>query len=294
MAEEEDLELLLEELQLDYDEKCDEVSDLQRELRATNIEVQQLQARLKAAMGAGASPNSAVSLPSATCQQETRVSELNTLLLWLANHVDLTRTETFDVGFKFSVGGRAVTLQRISQWPLSVNDLRLSVPDARQREMQVLLAAVRSAGVVPPSALARFATNWELVRGEIGVFIETSEVHPALLLKHRDGQQSMLVACWPTQEKLRTFYDEHGPDPEGVLRIGDRVEAEYEGRWYPGYVHFVDMYGKAGIQCDEDPKGVFTITPFCCVRKIESEPSEEATAGAAESWSTTASEKADL
>lgn len=288
---EEELELLLEELQSDYAEKCDEVVDLQRDLRAANIEVQQLQARLHAAVRSGpplggGGPVGTVNMPGATLspgddggdwqsQQELRASELSTLIVWLAAHVDLSRKETYEVGFKLSVGGRSVTLQRIAQWPLAPaagTELRFTVPVQRHREMQVLLAAVRSAGVVPPSALARFATTWELVSGEVATYVEAPSATPALLLVHRDGQQSMLVCSWPTQEKLRAFY-EHHPCP--MPRVGDRVEAEYEGQWYPGYVHFVDVFGKAGVQCDVDPKGVYTLTPFSRVNRLVEGEAEE-------------------
>lgn len=270
-----------EELQLDYEEKCNEVVELRAELRAAKIESQQLRLRLQAAVAKGGGAQggggaAAVGMPAAMpgmAPQPLPGQELRPTISWLAEHVDLNRPlELLDVGFEVPIGGRTVHLQRVAQWPLalpapSTTRLRLSVPMEEQEAVAAFLAAVKARGNTPePEALAAFAAHWELVPGDL-----TTATHahpePAVLLAHRHRVYGILVATWPTREALDAFHALHSTNGEAP-RVGDRVEVEYEGDWYAGVLHAVDAAGKASVKCDVDEEGVFTIAPLHRVKPI--------------------------
>mmetsp|Transcript_50333 Transcript_50333/g.157574 ORF Transcript_50333/g.157574 Transcript_50333/m.157574 type:complete len:317 (+) Transcript_50333:1-951(+) len=262
-----------EELAFEYDELCNEVVELTSELRASALEAQQMRMRLKAAlqkMGGDARLGPAM-LPgtSAVQVQDQRLEDMNSLLRWLAEHVDLGRREILDVGFEVPIGGRTVQLLRIVQWPLASafgGQLRLSAPIEHHEGLARVLEAAKAHGSVAPEVLRAFTAEWDLVAGELLAATQvTSE--PSVLLAHRRSPQGILVARWPTREALEAFHALHSAGVE-VPRVGDRVEVEYEGRWYAGILHTVDSAGKAGVKCDVDAPGVLTVTPLHRLRRI--------------------------
>lgn len=267
-AEEEEEELLAE-----YDEVCDEVAELKAELRAAHIEAQQLRMRLEAASrGAkGAARLRPLSLPaaSAPAAEDQRTAELGGLLQWLAEHVDLGRSEALDVGFEVPIGGRTVHLRRVVQWPLASaagGKLRLSAPVEHQEGVAALLASTKAKGKADPETARSFAASWDLVAGELTT-ASHAHAEPSVLLAHRGSTQGILVATWPTREALEAFHALHGARGEAP-RVGDRVEVEYDGKWYVGILHSVDAAGKASVRCDVDAPGVLTVTPLYCVRRL--------------------------
>lgn len=247
---------------LEYEELCNEVLELQAELRAGKIEVQQLRLRLFSASKSSASGASAVApapaLPAVL--EEPRAQELQRLFKWLAGTVDLSESEIFDVGFEVPIGGRRVHLHRVVQWPLSVAGLHLTAPLEHREPLGNLLASTRSTGKVDTAALLHFLAGWDLIAGE---FAASGVAEPSVLLSHRDSTQGILVAAWPTREALQV-----SRACSSSLRLGERVEVEYDGQMYPGVLHAVDAHGMASIRCDVDPPGVMTVTPLSRVHRI--------------------------
>lgn len=278
-----------EELQLDLDEATDEVAELRAEMRAAAIESQQLQMRLKAAASHAASQGSPgvlgpTPMPVACPLQEQRCEELRRLLTFLAEHADLQRPQILDVGFEVPIGGRKVHLQRVVQWTLpsvAGGRLRITAPIEHEGPFGNLLATTKATGQVSPYAINGFVSSWDLVAGEL-----TTAAHaypePSVLLAHRGSTQGIMVATWPTREALEAFHSLcSGPHGDVPLRLGDRVEVEFEERWYVGVLHGVDSSGKASVRCDVDAPGVMTVTPLCKLRRLVGCPVAAAAAAAA-------------
>eukprot|EP00933_Yihiella_yeosuensis_P034405 TRINITY_DN27900_c0_g1_i1.p1 TRINITY_DN27900_c0_g1~~TRINITY_DN27900_c0_g1_i1.p1 ORF type:complete len:375 (-),score=89.34 TRINITY_DN27900_c0_g1_i1:235-1359(-) len=272
-----------EDLQLDYDEACDEVVELQRELKAEQIEVQQLLMRLKTACRAGGDPSAssqpaamptaaAAAAPAATINaEEQRAEELRRLFLWLAENAELETPHILDVGFEVPIVGRTVHLQRVIQWRISnaPRKLLLTAPIEHKDALGNLLASTRATKVVDQDAILHFLSGWDLVAGEL-----TTAAHarpePSVLLSHRTSTQGILVATWPTAEALQVF---RSNCPAGLVQsaapnLGDRVEVAYEGSWYTGVLHHVDQNGMASVRCDVDSPEVLTLAPIASVRRV--------------------------
>eukprot|EP00439_Symbiodinium_sp_Y106_P018987 s3674_g2.t1 len=254
-----------EDLQLEYDEACDEVIDLLAELRAATLEVQQLSLRLKACRRTK-TPFS--TLPAAEDPKGAR--DLRQLFEWLAETVDLSHPpETLDVGFEVPIGGRSVHLHRVVQWPLATRiapgGLKLTAPIQHQEALGQLLASTRA---VDSDALMHFLAGWDLIAGEL-----TTAAHPvpepSVLLAHRTSTQGILVATWPSKEALQVYAAPIVPQP------GERVEVEYEGQCYVGILYGVDN-GMASVRCDADPPGVMTVAPLSHVRRLDGDLVQEA------------------
>jgi len=274
-----------EQLQLDYEEACCDVKDMQNELRASVIEAQQLGMRLEAiAHKAGISRSAPTAMPASGLPtvEDQRVAEIRGVIDWLATHVNLEQTQILDVGFEVPIGGRCIQLRRVAQWPLATapgGKLRLSAPIEHQAHIAALLSATKAQGRVDPERLRIFAAAWDLVVGDFTTAMH-SHPEPSVLLAHRGSPQGILIATWPTQEALQRFQATQAVGQQSastqppcaprqfVVRIGDRVEVHFEGRWYVGILHSVDANGEANVMCDTDAPGVFTIAPFCSVRPL--------------------------
>lgn len=191
----------LEELQLDYEEQCDEVVDLQHELRAARMEAQQLRLRLQAA---GQRKGAAACLPHPAVGAEVRrVAELRSFLSWLGQSVDAAEEDpaALSVGFEVTVGEHSAHMDRVVQWPLRTHlgrrPLLLTSPVRHQDAVSGMLAAARrisgdegraaatetecsaerpaggahscpsACPLADEEALQRFAAEWELVAGDL-------------------------------------------------------------------------------------------------------------------------------
>jgi len=266
-----------EDMQIEYDALCDEVVELRAELRARSLEAQQLRLRLQAAARSGKQPlHGAANLPSAKTPpaEHPRTSELRGLLVWLAQHAALEHEEVLDVGFEMPICGRKVQLLRVVQWPLPSafgGGLMLSVPIEHRESVARLLASVRACnGDLAPETLQSFADDWDLVAGEL-VVAQHGQAEPSVLLAHKSCPQGILVARWPTRRALEAQASPAMPPvtPRSwdAPRVGERVEVEYEGRWYAGTLQTVNGAGKASVKCDADAPGVLTVTALCHVRR---------------------------
>lgn len=227
--------------------------------------------------------------------EQKRLREIGTLLEWLAEHVQLGAAEILDVGFEVPIGGRVVHLRRVAQWPMPTapgGRLRISVPADHQESIAQLLTYIKaSGGKVDASTVRRFAAVWDLVPGELATSAPgtsgaspggsptrggaspasaatAAKAEPSVLLAHRGCTQGILIATWPTRVALDTVGPAAARCPVvGQLRVGDRVEVEYEGTWFSGVLQGLDAGGKANVRCDADPEGVVTVAPLRRVRR---------------------------
>jgi len=264
-----------EDVLLDYDEACDEVVELQAELRAEKIEVQKLLVRLKAAysgsaQSASSTSRSPPSLPAVGfVVEEQKAEELRRLFQWLAEHADLENPHELDVGFEVPIGGRTVHLQRVVQWRLPSapgGKLLVTAPIEHKEPLGHLLATTRASGEVSSDAILHFLAGWDLIAGELTTAAH-ERAEPSVLLSERTSTQGILVANWPTREALQVFSTlcPHAP------RLGERVQVDYEGTWYTGQLQAVDANGLASVRCDADEPGVLTVTPLSHVRRLGSQ-----------------------
>lgn len=273
----EDSDIDDESLQLDYDELCDEVVELQQELRAANIEKQQLQMRLKAV--AVHSPNAFTvvsNLPPAG-SIDPRLGELENFVMWLAEHVNLDQSVILDVGLEVPIANRAVQLNLVVQWPLTFalgRHLQLTAPLECKDQLQALLTSAKEDGKVSMGSLQTLASYWDLVPGDLETITQKAP-EPVVMLTHKFSTLGILVATWPTAGALEAFRALCSVDGE-PFQLGQRVEVEYDGQWYVGTLHSLTATGKASVSCDVDGPGVLTVAPVYRVRRHGEEPKERA------------------
>jgi len=264
----EDSDIDEESLQLDYDEICNEVVELQQELKAARIEKQQLQMRLKAAAARCPLASTMVpQLPPVGCA-DPRLGELENFVMWLAEHVRLDRSVVLDVGLEVPVANRAVQMQLVVQWPLTFalgRRLHLSAPLECKDQLQSLLTSAKEDGKVTPESLQTLASFWDLVPGDLETITQKGP-EPVVMLAHKFQQLGILVATWPTAGALEAFRALCSVDGE-PFQLGQRVEVEYDGQWYVGTLHSLTATGKASVSCDVDGPGVLTVAPVYRVRR---------------------------
>lgn len=265
-------ESVQEDLEHKYEESCDRIVELQNELRAAQLETEQLKMRLRSVASGGlarrAGPTAAA-LPSAEAPAEDlRAADLWSLLRWLAARVDLSQPEALEVGFQVPVAGRVVHFGAVVQWPVAPGNLRFSVPAECRDEVE---AALRAAGPGAPGASAaedlsgvRIAAEWELLP-TLFATAPDGRPDPVVLLAHRGSTRAMIVASWPTRQALQA-HTERGADRPS---LGERVEVEYEGCWCRGTLHAVDVVGRASVRCDADAPGIVTVAPLSAVRQLK-------------------------
>lgn len=252
----EDLSSALENLQIDYDEKCDELAEVRAELKAARIEVQQLRLRLQAA---GVKNTSVVpdKIQAGPGSGDGRAAELGRHLQWIAEHVELEHPAVLDAGCDVVMGGRHVHLGRIKQFRLNCpGNLKLSVPLDQSAEIGALLAAAKlSNNTIDAQKSQSLSDEWELVVSETA---DGNNRETCTLLVHRETSAGILVATWPNV-------------PARIRPFGDRVEVQYEGEWFTGTLWDVENGSIAHVQCDLDPPEVLTVVPISMLRFLKRE-----------------------
>jgi hypothetical protein len=271
----EDDEIDEEALQLDYDEICDEIMELKNELKAANIEKQQLQMRMKAVVARSPGLASTVVPPKmpAVAASEPRHAEFENLMVWLGEHVRLDKAIVLDVGLEVPIGNHAFQMQRVVQWPLACTHgkrLFLSAPLECKEQLQDLLVSAKAQGKVSPESLQTLAAFWDLVPGDLETITQKSP-EPVVMLAHKFSQLGILVATWPTAGALEAFRALCSVDGE-PFQVGQRVEVEYDTQWYVGTLHSLTATGKASVSCDVDGPGVLTVAPVYRVRRHGAPP----------------------
>lgn len=248
-----------EEALVDYRNKCNEVVELQQELQAAKLELQQLRLRWQAVSKRTALP---VHLPATIPPTEDRrVSEFRTIFQWIMQHLETCDREVIDVGFKVPICGKTICMRRVVQWPLLVQarKLKLSVPVEHKDEIEAVLTVMRAEGAVDAAILRHLVTVWDLITGELMLHPHGC-AEPAILLEHRVSGEAILIATWPTREALEQFSTAFAATGF-VPNSGSRVKILYNGNWFQGTLHSVDSRGKVAVHCDGDTPGILTVVP---------------------------------
>jgi len=284
----------LEQLKASYLERCNEAAALTAEIEKSRIDAQQLQLRLHAC---GVQDTSLIPkhLQCGGRQlEDPAAATMKSLIMWLAETYDPTRTSMFDVGSEVDIGGRPIFLGRMVSWHLSGGQ-KLSVPEEIQGELGTLLSSARR-GVFDPSQLQQFATAWEMIGADVAA---EGSTRPAIFLVHREKAHGIVVAAWPVFQSapVATFDPEEHfralliPDPMKTqadvgkldlpsstssrfalpaapkfsMSTGDQVEVKFEGRWLPGVLASIDG-DAAHVHCDSALPGSLTVAPLVNVR----------------------------
>lgn len=266
---------------------------IRQQIQLRQLESQQLRLRLKAAGIFQASFVPALLQAGAGSPLEAARFEMQQLLQWLVDTVDLSQQLIFECGQnegEVLVGGRHVLLARMAMWPLAVTNLKLSVPCELQADIAQLFIESRARGKLDPAAVSAFSEAWDILGAEVH---SAAGRDPAIFLVHRTTNQAVVVAQWPSVEmhgrptKPPAFDPEKhfgrlfaeaevsekhcekkfAPHSETDPRLsrGDRVEVEYQGRWFAGVLQWVDG-DVANVKCDVDSPGVMTVAPLTNVR----------------------------
>jgi len=174
--------------------------------------------------------------------------------------------------------------------------LKFSVPLDLQAEIASLVLRARHRGGIGDAELQRLAEAWEMVGAEV-VSAAVGRPEPAIFLVHRVTAQAMVLAQWPAVDFGRGP-SEHAVRAQGAfdpdahfgrlataepaapvaakpesspvrspVSTGDRVEVEYEGRWFEGVLRWATGES-AHVQCDADAPGVITVAPLSSVRPL--------------------------
>eukprot|EP00929_Paragymnodinium_shiwhaense_P094199 TRINITY_DN54633_c0_g1_i1.p1 TRINITY_DN54633_c0_g1~~TRINITY_DN54633_c0_g1_i1.p1 ORF type:complete len:432 (+),score=99.75 TRINITY_DN54633_c0_g1_i1:88-1383(+) len=285
-----------EELRLDLDDKINEVTELQQELREKQLGIQQMKLRLKAveataartpagrradgSSGPSQGPQRPIALPTAQHSapqapasplpaEDPRASEMRSLFQWIAEHIDLVHGEKLYVNQDVSVQGHTATLRTMVQWPLlcnSAEQLYFSVPIEHERPLMEVLDILKQKRPITIDFML-LANHWAILPGAIAVDLHAQAL-PAVLLAYRGSNDAAVVGSWPTAGALEGFRAYHATDGDKLPTVGDRVSVEYEGVWYPGVLQSMDSTGRASVNCDADPTGTLTIAPAHRLRKM--------------------------
>lgn len=259
-----------ETLQIDYDEICDEVVELQNELKAAKIEAQQLKMRLKAAAAQSPKPSPQAVVPTLppVAAADPRLEELQNFVVWLSNHICLDQESVLDVGLEVPIAGVGMQMGRVVQWPLTFQvgkRLFFSAPLECREQLAHLFHSTRQQGKMSAESLQTLSTFWALVPGELETITQKGS-EPVVMLAQKTAPLCMLVASWPTPGALEAFRALCSVDGE-PFQLGQRVEVEYEGTWYAGTLFSLSATGKASVCCDSDNPGVLTVAPVYRVRR---------------------------
>jgi hypothetical protein len=267
----EEIQEELDQLQLDYEEKSNELVECENDLKAAKMEIQELQILLKNQTG-----ERRCSVVPATMGTGSGVAgnpqaeELRRIFLWLADQIVLEEPIQFNPNCDLIMADQHVRLRNIVQWRFRSSDLRLSVPDELASEVSSLLSATKmNPNTVCDAKAKAIIDSWLLTTSE--ALSETTSA--VTLLTHRASQVSCVVANFPLPPP---------PPPQPVeeyagVRVGDIVEVSFEGDWFRGVVKLIENDGVASVQCDADPPEVLTKTPMSFLRRLADHAASEPT-----------------
>eukprot|EP00416_Gambierdiscus_australes_P025538 CAMPEP_0171068216 /NCGR_PEP_ID=MMETSP0766_2-20121228/8438_1 /TAXON_ID=439317 /ORGANISM="Gambierdiscus australes, Strain CAWD 149" /LENGTH=375 /DNA_ID=CAMNT_0011524507 /DNA_START=41 /DNA_END=1166 /DNA_ORIENTATION=+ len=205
-----------------------EAAFLQDQIQRARLDAQQLRLHLQAVGVAHPSllPES-VHAGSGNPEPQ-QLSELRSLLHWLAESVDLSHHVVFDCGGEVMVGGRRVLLQRMATWQLSGSPLsatkgcgggdpsrlKLSVPLELHGEISRMLSSARArGGHLDEATVQRLADSWDIVGTEV-VSAAMGCPEPAIFLVHKESAQAITITQWPSVEFARSGGPSGTFDPE--------------------------------------------------------------------------------
>jgi hypothetical protein len=254
-----ELQEKLEQLQLDYDEKCNELVECQNDLKATKLEVEELKILLKSGTGrASLVPESMGTRSSDVCE-DPEAEELRRMFLWLSEQVVLEEPIRYNAQCDLLVAGHRVQMREVVQWYLRDSDLRLTVPEKMATEISSLISATK----LNPASMCGAQADAIIKDWELSTCPALSENAKAgTLLTNRANQSTCVIASFLIPSPVP-------PLPVQQLSgisLGDIVEVNFEGEWFRGVVRFLENDGTAQVQCDVDPPQVLTKTPISFLR----------------------------
>lgn len=249
-----------EEMQLDYEEKCNELTEREHELKAARVEIQELKIQLKSQTGESCASmipsNLQAGCPSAAVNPQAE--HLQRMFSWLADNVILEKPIQFHAcGCQLCVDGRPVQMGDVVQWGLGQTNLRLSVPAEMAAEISTLLSATKmNRNALCEKRFNAIIDMWELTTGD-APFEGASAV---TLLTHRVSQVTCIIANFPVAQMVPMEPD---------FKVGDSVEVLFEEKWYPGVLMKIAAEGenKYKVQCEVDPAGCLTTAAHVHLRR---------------------------
>jgi hypothetical protein len=258
----EEIQEELEELRLDFEEKCNDLVECENNLKAAKMEIQELRILLKNQTGERRCSVVPDTMGTGSgVAGNPQAEELQRIFHWLADQIVLEEGIQFNPNCDLIMADQHVRLRNIVQWRFKSTDLRLSVPEELAAEVSSLISATKMNRNTVCDAKARaIIDSWLLTTSEpLGG--TTSAV---TLLTHRAKGVSCVVANFPLPPP---------PPPQAVeeyagVRVGDIVEVNFEGDWFRGVVKLVENDGIASVQCDADPPGVLTKSPMSFLRHL--------------------------
>lgn len=273
------VEALLAKIQ----QKAEEREALETQVQRARAEVERLRACLNS-VGSGGPAMVPSGMRSGSRSLNPQHHEMRSLVQRLADCVDLSTFVIFECGGgagEMTVGGRRVSLPRMSSWRLMDGSKKLSVPLELQNEIATVLITARSLGKVHEEDMAKMLASWEPVAAEFGPdTVPGAERELALFLIHKVTNQAMVIAEWPSVEFVSpTTFDpaQHfnrvtAAEPpssqageQTCPRKGDRVRVEFQGRCLFGSLQWVDG-DVASVQCDVDSPGTMSFFEVSRVR----------------------------
>eukprot|EP00746_Dinoflagellata_sp_MGD_P002639 gnl/MRDRNA2_/MRDRNA2_105167_c0_seq1.p1 gnl/MRDRNA2_/MRDRNA2_105167_c0~~gnl/MRDRNA2_/MRDRNA2_105167_c0_seq1.p1 ORF type:complete len:343 (-),score=66.31 gnl/MRDRNA2_/MRDRNA2_105167_c0_seq1:572-1600(-) len=254
-----ELQEKIEQLQLDYDEKCNELVECQNDLKATKMEVEELKILLKSQTGrASIVPEIMGTSKSGACDNP-QAEELQRMFLWLSEQVVLEEPIRYNAQLDLLVAEQCVHMRDVVQWCLRDSDLRLTVPAEMAPEISNLIYDTK----LKPSSLCGARGHAIMDNWRLSIYPAPSESTSAgTLLTNLVNQSTCLVANFPTPPPIP-------PLPVHQLSgfsLGDIVEVSFEGEWFRGVVKTLENDGTAQVHCDDDPPQVWTKTPMSFLR----------------------------
>lgn len=260
----------IEELQWDYEDKCNELVERTQELEAARHEIEELKILLKSA-GKRCSSVVATGTGGSGVATNPQEAELLRIFLWLAEHAVLEEPTSLNADCNVVMAGKLLNLHNIVQWRLRESDLKLSVPDELAPEITSLLSTIKlSSNTLCEVKAKAIIDSWSLTTSPGSEATTT-----VTLLTHHESQRSCLVADFPSPPR---------PQPQQVQQWvgpseGDIVELNFEGQWLKGTVKIIKGDGIVVVHCDIDPPEVLTTTSVHFLRRLvdkaEPQPSAE-------------------
>lgn len=250
-----DLKAKLEDLRVRYEQKSAKLVEREAELAAAKREAFELRSSLQ---GTGAKSTSVVPTeiragPGRTSRPET---ELQRVLIWLAEHVVLEEVVAFNACCDIIVDDQHIQIRNIVQWRLD-DGLRLSVPEELAPEISNLLSVIKASSAAVASLKAKaLVDSWILSQCEDTMSIMT-------LLTHRESQNTCLLADFPVAPPPSPAYFKGWAG----VSVGDHVEVNFRGQWFTGTVCFIEEGGLTYVHCDVDPPDVMTTAAIHQLRR---------------------------
>jgi hypothetical protein len=253
-----------QELQSKYARKCVELAERQAELRATQVEVQELRKRLN---GTEIKNTSLVpaQVRAGPGMAGSAVTDLQRILVWIAERIVIEDSVSFDACCAIILGDQRIHLQSIVQWRLD-DDLRLSVPEEIASEVRDFFIAAKADSSLFSSAKAKIIVDsWQMTQCEDAKTRLT-------LLTHKESESNCIVADFPVppppspKKAIASKMTLRSSNTPLAVKVGDHVEVNFDGQWYAGVVCRIDGTDSY-VHCDVDPPEVITKSPVHMLRR---------------------------